>query len=120
MVIPAFTGGTTTTANSQRPGPPHGIDALVAAHYAHAGGESCILHADPDLYISQRGGTESQRGSFTFLIALGINGSAPLDKNQMAQSEVRPVAWDGKAELIRMSEVRNFQLHHEAIACMLR
>jgi hypothetical protein len=43
-----------------RPGTPNGIDALIAAHHAHAGGESCILHADPDLYISQRGGTDSQ------------------------------------------------------------
>lgn len=36
-----------------RPGTPNGIDALMLAHHHHAGGDSQILHADPDLYIMQ-------------------------------------------------------------------
>ena len=37
-----------------RPGTPNGIDALIEAHHKYAGGDSQILHADPDLYIMQR------------------------------------------------------------------
>jgi alpha-amylase len=58
-----------------RPGTPNGIDALIAAHHAHAGGESRILHADPDLYISQRAGTESQSSSVYVLNNLGTQWS---------------------------------------------
>jgi hypothetical protein len=46
-----------------RPGTPHGIDALIAAHSQYAGGESVVLHVDPDLYIMQRSGAENQSGS---------------------------------------------------------
>jgi alpha-amylase len=44
-----------------RPRTRNGIDALIDAHHRYAGGKSSILHADPDLYIMQRHGTESQR-----------------------------------------------------------
>ncbi len=37
-----------------RPRTPNGIDALIDAHHRYAGGESSVLHADPDLYIMQR------------------------------------------------------------------
>ena len=42
-----------------RGGTPNGIDALIAVHHTHAGGDSQILHADPDLYIMQRVGYKS-------------------------------------------------------------
>ena len=39
-----------------RAGTPNGIDALIAAHHRSAGGDSQILHVDPDLYIMRRAG----------------------------------------------------------------
>ena len=44
-----------------RPGTPNGIDALIDAHHDYAGGDSQILHADPDLYIMQRVGWKDER-----------------------------------------------------------
>jgi alpha-amylase len=79
-----------------RPGSPNGIDALIAAHHAHAGGESCILHADPDLYISQRGGTESQSGLIYVLNNLGNQWSGTSVKTKWPNQKFKPVAWDGK------------------------
>lgn len=79
-----------------RPGTPHGIDALIAAHHAHAGGESCVLHADPDLYISQRGGTESQSGLVYVLNNLGTQWSGTSVKTKWPNQRFKPVAWDGK------------------------
>ena len=37
-----------------RPFKQTGIDALILTHHKYAGGDSQILHADPDLYIMQR------------------------------------------------------------------
>src|SRR5580698_2483357 len=79
-----------------RPGTPHGIDALIAAHHAHAGGESCILHADPDLYISQRGGNEGQSGLVYVLNNLGDKWSGTSVQTKWPNQKFKPVAWDGK------------------------
>ena len=64
----------------------------------HAGGESCILHADPDLYISQRGGTESQSGLIYVLNNLGSQWSGTSVQTKWHNQKFRPVAWDGKDE----------------------
>ena len=78
-----------------RPGAPNGIDALIAAHHAHAGGESCILHADPDLYISQRAGNEGQSGLIYVLNNLGNQWSGTSVKTRWPNQKFKPVAWDG-------------------------
>ena len=78
-----------------RPGTPGGIDALVGVHHAHAGGESCVLHVDNDLYIMQRGGTESQTGLIYVLNNLGDKWSGTSVKTKWANQKFRPVAWDG-------------------------
>jgi alpha-amylase len=81
-----------------RPGTPNGIDALIAAHHRHAGGESSVLHADPDLYIMQRGGTESQTGLVYVLNNLGNQWSGTQVKTKWAHQRFTPVAWDGHDE----------------------
>lgn len=78
-----------------RPGEPNGIDALIAAHHAHAGGESSILHVDPDLYIMQRAGTDSQSGLIYVLNNLGDKWSGTSVKTKWQNQKFRPVAWDG-------------------------
>ncbi|WP_229669101.1 alpha-amylase domain-containing protein [Edaphobacter acidisoli] len=79
-----------------RPGSSNGIDALIAAHHAFAGGESCILHVDPDLYISQRAGTESQPGLVYVLNNLGNRWRGTSVKTKWPNQRFKPVAWDGK------------------------
>jgi hypothetical protein len=59
---------------------PNGIDALIQAHHKYAGGDSQILHADPDLYIMQRVGYKDdqvdQPGLIYVLNNLGTSGQA--------------------------------------------
>jgi alpha-amylase len=81
-----------------RPETPHGIDALIAAHHKHAGGESTVLHVDPDLYIMQRGGTESQSGLIYVLNNLGNQWSGTSVKTRWQNQKFKPVAWDGHDE----------------------
>ncbi|WP_058189786.1 alpha-amylase domain-containing protein [Terracidiphilus gabretensis] len=78
-----------------RPNTPNGIDALVSAHHKHAGGESSILHADPDLYVMQRAGTESQTGLVYVLNNLGNQWSGRAVKTKWPNKKFKPVAWDG-------------------------
>ncbi len=82
-----------------RPGTPNGIDALIAVHHDYAGGESNILHADPDLYIMQRVGFESedihQPGLIYVLNNLGDQWSGTAVKTKWPNQKFRPVAWDG-------------------------
>ncbi len=78
-----------------RPGTPNGIDALIDAHHLYAGGESSILHADPDLYIMQRGGTETQSGLIYVLNNLGNQWSGTSVKTKWGKPEVHTscVGW---------------------------
>jgi len=82
-----------------RTGSPNGIDALIAVHLSHAGGDSQILHADPDLYIMQRIGYKSdavdQPGLIYVLNNLGDKWSGTSVKTQWPNQKFRPVAWDG-------------------------
>lgn len=82
-----------------RGGTPNGIDALIAVHHTHAGGDSQILHADPDLYIMQRAGFKSdivdQPGLIYVLNNLGDKWSGTSVKTQWQNTKFRPVAWDG-------------------------
>jgi alpha-amylase len=82
-----------------RSGTPTGIDALIAVHHSHAGGDSQILHADPDLYIMQRIGYKSdvvdQPGLIYVLNNLGDKWSGTSVKTQWVNQKFRPVAWDG-------------------------
>jgi alpha-amylase len=85
-----------------RPGTPNGINALIEAHHKYAGGDSQILHADPDLYIMQRIGWRDdqtdQRGLVYVLNNLGDKWSGTSVKTQWTNTRFVPVAWDGHDE----------------------
>ena len=78
---------------------PNGIDALIKVHYSNAGGDSQILHADPDLYIMQRIGykddTTDQPGLIYVLNNLGDRWSGTSVQTRWANQKFAPVAWDG-------------------------
>jgi len=78
---------------------PNGIDALIQAHHKYAGGDSQILHADPDLYIMQRVGWKDdkadQPGLIYVLNNLGDRWSGTSVKTKWANQRFVPVAWDG-------------------------
>jgi alpha-amylase len=82
-----------------RPFTPNGIDALITAHQKYAGGDSEILHADPDLYIMQRVGHKDdsvdQPGLIYVLNNLGDKWSGTSVKTKWANQKFAPVAWDG-------------------------
>ncbi len=82
-----------------RPGTPNGIDALIQVHKGFAGGDSQILHADPDLYIMQRVGYKSesidQPGLIYVLNNLGDQWSGTSVKTRWPNQRFRPAAWDG-------------------------
>jgi alpha-amylase len=78
-----------------RPQAPNGIDALIDVHHRYAGGESTVLHADPDLYIMQRGGAEGQSGLVYVLNNLGDKWSGTSVKTKWQNQKFKPVAWDG-------------------------
>jgi alpha-amylase len=82
-----------------RPGTPNGIDALIQAHLKYAGGDSQILHADPDLYIMQRVGWKdddtAQPGLIYVLNNLGNQWSGTSVKTQWKNQKFAPIAWDG-------------------------
>ena len=78
-----------------RPQAPNGIDALIDVHHRYAGGESTVLHADPDLYIMQRGGAEGQSGLVYVLNNLGNQWSGTSVKTKWHNQKFKPVAWDG-------------------------
>ena len=83
-----------------RTGTPNGIDALIAAHHRHAGGDSQILHVDPDLYIMQRSGFRDdnvqQSGLIYVLNNLGDKWSGATVKTNWKNQKFVPVAWDGQ------------------------
>ena len=85
-----------------RTGTPNGIDALMEAHHKHAGGDSQILHADPDLYIMQRVGwkdeSADQPGLVYVLNNLGDKWSGTSVKTKWANQRFVPIAWDGHDE----------------------
>src|SRR3984885_3052841 len=82
-----------------RPLTPNGIDALIIAHHKYAGGDSQILHADPDLYIMQRVGYKDdkvdQPGLIYVLNNLGDKWSGTSVKTKWANQKFAPIAWDG-------------------------
>ena len=82
-----------------RGGSPNGIDALIEAHHKYAGGDSQILHADPDLYIMQRIGFDSgdvhQPGLVYVLNNLGDKWSGTVVQTKWQNQKFRPIAWDG-------------------------
>jgi alpha-amylase len=81
-----------------RPNTPNGIDALIDVHHRYAGGESCVLHVDNDLYIMQRGGNEGQPGLIYVLNNLGDKWSGTSVTTKWKNQKFRPVAWDGHDE----------------------
>ncbi|HUZ05238.1 MAG TPA: alpha-amylase domain-containing protein, partial [Acidobacteriaceae bacterium] len=72
---------------------------LISAHHRHAGGDSQILHADPDLYIMQRVGYSDdnvqQSGLIYVLNNLGDQWSGTQVQTQWKNQKFFPVAWDG-------------------------
>ncbi len=85
-----------------RPQTPNGIDALIQAHHQFAGGDSQILHADPDLYIMQRVGYQSddihQPGLVYVLNNLGNQWSGTRVQTRWQNQAFRAMAWDGHDE----------------------
>jgi len=82
-----------------RPRTPNGIDALMEVHTRHAGGDSEILWADPDLYIMQRTGYKNdehdQPGLVYVLNNMGDRWSGTVVQTQWKNTKFKPVAWDG-------------------------
>jgi alpha-amylase len=82
-----------------RPETPNGIDALIQAHDKYAGGDSEILHADPDLYIMQRIGWKDEKteqpGLVYVLNNLGDKWSGTSVKTKWPNQKFAPIAWDG-------------------------
>jgi len=82
-----------------RPNTPNGINALVEVHHKYAGGDSQILHADPDLYIMQRIGWQDnkieQPGLVYVLNNLGDRWSGTSVKTKWPNQRFAPIAWDG-------------------------
>ena len=73
---------------------------LIKAHYSNAGGDSQILHADPDLYIMQRVGLQGRHhrtspASIYVLNNLGDQWSGTSVKTQWPNQKFAPIAWDG-------------------------
>jgi alpha-amylase len=97
---------------------PNGIDALIEAHHKYAGGDSQILHADPDLYIMQRAGWESdevnQPGLIYVLNNLGNQWSGTEVKTRWNNQRFVPLAWDGH------DQAHPDRLPLVATACMFR
>ena len=85
--------------NMALPGTPNGIDALIEAHHRYAGGDSQILHADPDLYIMQRIGwcddKVEQSGLVYVLNNLGDRWSGTRVTTQWRNQRFVPIAWQG-------------------------
>jgi alpha-amylase len=85
-----------------RPFKQTGIDALILAHHKYAGGDSQILHADPDLYIMQRVGWKDdsvdQPGLVYVLNNLGDKWSGTSVKTKWPNQKFKPIAWDGHDE----------------------
>lgn len=81
------------------PGQPNGIDALIAAHEAYAGGASIMRFISDDLYIMERLGWNGQPG---LLFVLNMRSDrwqgAWIDTNR-SDTLFKPVAWRGSASL---------------------
>jgi len=82
-----------------RPQAPNGIDALIDVHKRYAGGNSEILHCDPDLYIMQRVGHQGwgldQPGLVYVLNNLGNQWSGATVQTKWVNQRFKLVAWDG-------------------------
>ena len=82
-----------------RPNSPNGLNALIEAHHKYAGGDSHVLHADPDLYIMQRIGWQDhktdQRGLLYVLNNMGDRWSGTSVKTMWTNTRMIPIAWDG-------------------------
>jgi len=85
--------------NLGRGGTPNGIDALIQVHHKYAGGDTQILHCDPDLYIMQRPGFQAegidQPGLVFVLNNLGDKWSGTVVQTKWQNQKFRPIAWDG-------------------------
>ena len=85
-----------------RPGTPNGINALIEAHHKYAGGDSHVLHADPDLYIMQRvvwGDEHVQQSGLVYVLNnLGNQWSGTSVKTRWPNQRFVPIAWDGHDE----------------------
>ena len=82
-----------------RPKTPNGLNALIEVHHRFAGGDSHVVHCDPDLYIMQRVGWKDdkveQSGLVYVLNNLGNQWSGTSVQTQWKNQRFVPVAWDG-------------------------
>ena len=74
----------------------NGIAALVRIHEDHAGGTTTVLHADDDLYIMQRNGSEGQKGLVLVLNNRGEGWNGSSVKTKWRNTRFVPAAWRGR------------------------
>ncbi len=79
--------------NLAKPGTKNGIDALIQIHEAYAGGTTTILHADDDLYIMQRNGTNNQKGLIFVLNNRGDRWNGLSVQTKWKNTKFTPAAW---------------------------
>jgi alpha-amylase len=76
-------------------GTPNGIQALIQAHEAHAGGGTNVLYVDDDLYIMQRSGFGAQNGLLYVLNNRGDIWNGTTVQTQWKNADLEAVAWGG-------------------------
>jgi alpha-amylase len=89
-----------------RAGEKDGIAALVRAHEDHAGGETCVLYVDDNLYIMQRSGIKSQKGLIFVMNNRGDAWNGGWVRTQWKNTKFVPAAWGGRDETRLPQEVR--------------
>jgi alpha-amylase len=72
-----------------------GIDALVRAHEAYAGGDTQVLYVDDDLYIMQRLGWQMQRG-LVYVLNNRASWNGAAVRTRWSNTAFSPVAWRGE------------------------
>ena len=78
-------------------GTPNGIEALIRIHEQYAGGTTSVLHADDDLHIMERNGTDKQEGLIFVLNNRGDAWNGRWVKTKWQSTKLTPTAWGTNA-----------------------
>ena len=81
-----------------KPGTPNGVEALVAAHEAYAGGGTDVLYTDDDFYVMQRRGHGAQPGLVLALNNRGDGWRGAEVQTNWPNTRFAPAAWGGRDE----------------------
>ncbi len=82
-------------------GTPHGLDRLLQAQRAYAGGGTQVLYVDDDLYMMQRLGHEGKPGLIYVLNNRGDEWRGAWVTTPWRNARVTPLAWWSKSDLNR-------------------